>query len=363
MSIPTPVILDISEWQPPASINYDKLVKAVDGVIIRIQYGSNYIDKHYKTHINEFKKRGVPIAVYAWVRGSSHSDMETEATDFYNRAKAYNPTFWWLDVEEKSMSDMRGGVEKYRTKLKSLGAKKVGVYVANHLYASFNLDTAKFDGIWIPTYGSNNGQYNGSNPTATSNYDIHQYTSNGKLSGYNGSLDLNRIVRKGFDYFFGGASSSESNSGNSNSSSSGAKYSTSGKTIYKMAEDVKNGKAGNGDARKKVLGNYYTGVQAVVNYHAGGSNKAAAMNVLAKETLAGKYGNGDARKKVLGNYYDEVQTIINKGSVPSTKTYTVKSGDTLSGIASKLGTTYQKLATKNGIKSPYTIYPGQKIKY
>ena len=39
------------------------------------------------------------------------------------------------------------------------------------------------------------------NPTATSNYDIHQYTSNGKLSGYSGPLDLNRIVRKGFEYF------------------------------------------------------------------------------------------------------------------------------------------------------------------
>ena len=55
--------------------------------------------------------------------------MEREATDFYNRAKAYNPTFWWLDVEEKSMSDMRTGIEKYRAKLKSLGATESwGIY-------------------------------------------------------------------------------------------------------------------------------------------------------------------------------------------------------------------------------------------
>jgi lysozyme len=218
MSIPKPVILDISEWQTPSSINYDKLAKALDGVIVRVQYGSNYIDKHYKTHITEFQKRGIPVAVYAWVRGSSLSDMEKEATDFYNRVKAYNPAFWWLDVEEKSMSDMRAGVEKYRAKLKTLGAKKVGAYIANHLYAGFNLDTAKFDGIWVPTYGSNNGQYNGSNPTATSNYDIHQYTSNGKLNGYSGPLDLNRIVRKGFDYFFGKSSSSSNDSSSSNNS-------------------------------------------------------------------------------------------------------------------------------------------------
>lgn len=42
--------------------------------------------------------------------------------------------------------------------------------------------------------------------------------------------------------------------------------------------------------------------------------------------------------------------------------YTVKSGDTLSGIAqSQLGdaTRYLELATLNGIASPYTIYPGQ----
>lgn len=203
MAIPIPVILDISEWQTPTTINYDKMAKALDGVIVRIQYGSNYVDKHYKTHIAEFQKRGIPVAVYAWVRGSSLSDMEKEATDFYNRAKAYNPTFWWLDVEEKSMNDMRTGVEKYRAKLKALGAKKVGAYIANHLYVGFNLDTAKFDGIWIPTYGSNNGQYNGSNPTATSNYNLHQYTSNGRLAGYNGPLDLSRIAKGKFSDFFG----------------------------------------------------------------------------------------------------------------------------------------------------------------
>jgi len=46
----------------------------------------------------------------------------------------------------------------------------------------------------------------------------------------------------------------------------------------------------------------------------------------------------------------------------TTAVYTVKSGDTLSGIASKHGTTYQKLAAYNGIANPNLIYVGQKIK-
>lgn len=43
-------------------------------------------------------------------------------------------------------------------------------------------------------------------------------------------------------------------------------------------------------------------------------------------------------------------------------TYTVKSGDTLSGIAEKYGTTYQTLANYNGISNPHMIYEGQVIK-
>ena len=42
--------------------------------------------------------------------------------------------------------------------------------------------------------------------------------------------------------------------------------------------------------------------------------------------------------------------------------YTVKAGDTLSGIAAKYGTTYQKLASYNGIANPNVINVGQKIK-
>lgn len=44
------------------------------------------------------------------------------------------------------------------------------------------------------------------------------------------------------------------------------------------------------------------------------------------------------------------------------KVYTVVKGDTLSSIAKKYGTTYQKLAKYNGISNPNKISVGQKIK-
>jgi len=61
---------------------------------------------------------------------------------------------------------------------------------------------------------------------------------------------------------------------------------------------------------------------------------------------------------------DEVNKLLGAPATeePVKQYYTVVKGDTLSSIARKYGTTWQKLAELNGIKSPYTIYVGQKIR-
>lgn len=47
----------------------------------------------------------------------------------------------------------------------------------------------------------------------------------------------------------------------------------------------------------------------------------------------------------------------------TSNTYTVKSGDTLAKIAAKYsGVTYQQIAALNGLKAPYTIFVGQKLR-
>lgn len=195
------MIIDISHHQLPSKIDYDKLSKQVKWVIIRTQYGSRVIDKHYKTHHREFQKRGIPTAAYAWVRGVSIDDMKAEAIDFYQRTKEFNPTFWFLDVEEKSMNDMRAGVSAYIKALRNCGAEKVGIYISHHLYEEFNLNLDEVDAIWIPRYGNNDGTFN---KEPDFNCDIHQFTSKGRLEGYDGDLDLNRLTgTKPLEFFTG----------------------------------------------------------------------------------------------------------------------------------------------------------------
>lgn len=55
-------------------------------------------------------------------------------------------------------------------------------------------------------------------------------------------------------------------------------------------------------------------------------------------------------------------TSSTTNSATTVSSYTVKSGDTLSAIAAKYGTTYQALASANSISNPNDIYVGQVIK-
>ena len=56
----------------------------------------------------------------------------------------------------------------------------------------------------------------------------------------------------------------------------------------------------------------------------------------------------------VDNYVENIDKIYAE--------YIVKSGDTLSAIANKYNTTYQQIAKDNNIKNPNKIYPNQKLK-
>jgi LysM repeat protein len=64
--------------------------------------------------------------------------------------------------------------------------------------------------------------------------------------------------------------------------------------------------------------------------------------------------------KLTGTAARSAQTTIK--SAATTSSYTVKAGDTLSGIASRYGISLSKLLSANGLKSTSIIYPGQKLK-
>lgn len=92
---------------------------------------------------------------------------------------------------------------------------------------------------------------------------------------------------------------------------------------------------------------------------------------LANEVIEGKWGNGEDRRVALTNAgynYDEVQAIVNQKmgttKAPSKKYHTVVKGDTLWGIAQKYygdGNKYKDIAKANNISNPDIIHAGQKL--
>lgn len=197
-------IIDVSGWQLPSDMDYDTMAQHVSAVIVRVYGGSKItktnnasyttgIDKSYKTHITEFQKRGIPVAVYAYALGTSEKEMREEAREFYKAAAPYKPTYYWIGVEEETMPDMDKGVRAFREELEKLGAEKVGLYIGTYFMAEQQISAEGFDAVWIPTYGDNTGYYDAA-PQTDIEYHLHQYTDRGWISGFNHDLDLNQIA-------------------------------------------------------------------------------------------------------------------------------------------------------------------------
>lgn len=124
----------------------------------------------------------------------------------------------------------------------------------------------------------------------------------------------------------------------------------------------------------QVNGKYIRGY-GVPKYSSGSSDSAPVtptktVDELAQEVLDGKWGNGTDRKERLtaaGYDYSAVQAKVNalvKKQESTPVYYTVKSGDTLSGIAKKYSTTVSAIQKLNPtlIKNVNLILTGWKIR-
>lgn len=333
-----PTIIDISEWQ--GNIAWGTTKDGVHFAILRIQDGT-YLDAKLARNIKGCEENGIPYYCYGFYRNGG----ATEAARMVSRAKAAGATKvrgYVLDVEVSGQSV--SGIKSAMATLNATGLDN-GMYIANHLYGEYGGHSYGEKWRWIPTYGKNDGKAH----TPPSHYcDLWQFTSAGSVPGISGGVDCNALNgKRELSSFTAGTAKPSTPAGSGTADLTQDAATLLGNTLA--------GEYGNGETRKQKLGSRYEEIQALVNHVC-----TAQKSVLASEAMAGKYGNGETRKRALGTRYEEVQEVINsKYGASKAKTYTVRSGDTLSGIAARYGTTYQALAAKNGIANPNKIYPGQ----
>lgn len=380
-----PTIIDISEFQ--GGIAWATCKSNIHFAIIRVQDGT-YQDARAGRNISECERLGIPYYVYGFYRNGG----AVEAARLVSRTKALggaNCRGHVLDVEVGGQSV--AGINSAVATLNQTG-RDTGVYIANHLYSQYaGVKGQKW--TWIPTYGVNDGAAH----TPPRHYcDLWQFTSAGRVPGIGGNVDCNALNgKRDLASFTAGAKPVEPQkpeqadpslplhvlvgnvlagmygNGENRKVSLGSRYAEVQEAVNHvcfartsaLADEVQSGKWGNGDERKRALGTRYDEVQAEINRRAGLDKKS--VDQIAEEVLAGKWGNGrDRRNRLASAGYDPdaVQAKVNaKLGVTSSNAryYTVKSGDTLSEIGAELGVNWKDIAAKNGISSPYTIYPGQ----
>lgn len=351
---------DISSWQ--GDIDIKRLAEQVDFFIFRGYTGSSK-DKKVERNVQLAIEAGKPYGLYVYSYALNIAKAIAEATDLVNLANSFSvkPKFLVIDMEDADGYKRKYGMPS-NSQLEEICRiqcdifEKAGYYAI--IYASSSWFRNQLVGLgnryekWIAHWPVSGGKQTGNDTSSdlenANNLGIWQYTSEGRLDGYDGRLDMNYIYK---DVILGG---------------SGLNVNMS--DISKIADEVIAGKWGNGEDRRNRLTEAGYNPVVVQNEVNNKLRKPSYSNEdIANQVIAGKWGNGEDRKKRLlsaGYNYNIIQDIINKKLNVikySYKTYIVKPGDTLSGIASKFGTNYKKIANDNNISNPNVIYNGQKL--
>lgn len=354
--------IDISAHQ--GDINLSALKSQIDFVIIRVGYGvDGYIDGKFKRNADLCKSLGIPFGFYWYSYALNVDGAKKEAQNFLNAVAPYKDSYsmgCWFDMEDADGYKKKKGMPSNQTlreicatwcKIVENSGYYAGVY-ASESWFNNQLKGSELDRYdkWVAQWPTNGSIQKGLSVSANSRNDVSlwQFTSAARFNGYNGTLDCNYAYKDSYKVGNNNSSNDSSTIENENITPTG--------TTLELTVEVMQGKYGDGEERKKLLGTKYTEVQNFINHIS-----TASVDTLISEVMQGKYGNGDIRKTVLGNRYNEVQNKINSTNKSKEITYIVKSGDTLSGIAEKYNTTYQKIAKDNGISDPNKIYVGQKI--
>lgn len=347
--------IDISHWQD--GIDLEKV--PCDFVIMKATEGVWMIDNCCDKFYRQAKSMGRLLGVYHYADGG---DYKAEADFFLKKVSAYiGEAVLVLDWEGDGNKLFNTGKDKEWVKnwcdyvYKKSGVKPI-VYTSK-AFMPLIKGIGDYE-LWIAQYADTSTTGYQVKPWNEGAYDciMRQYSSTGRLPGYLGNLDLNK--------FYGDKEKWKSLAkvANKNEPVKKEEPNKPKESLLELVAKTMQGKFGVGDARKKALGGRYGDVQNVINHIA-----SAKASVLAEEVKTGKYGVGELRKTVLGDRYDEVQKIVNaesgKNNASTSATYyIVKSGDTLSKIATRFGTSYQRLAKMNNISNPNKIYTGQKIR-
>lgn len=311
-----------------------------DFVIIKATEGKSYVDKSCDGFFQQALSLGKKLGVYHFANNSDNTAQQ-EADWFIQNTRGYiGKAIPVLDWEDNVTDNVPWALEWLQRVEEAYGCKPL-IYMSESVVNRHDwspVANANY-GIWVAKYRDNLPDYNydmsnaGNMPSIKywSTMALWQWTSTGRLNGWNGNLDCN--------VFYGDAAAWDKYVG-TNSGTVAPSNPVPSAPAEKPSESYQTYTVQSGDTLSGIASRFRTTYQ-----------KIAADNGIANPNIIHP-------GQVLKIYGGSTQS----NSSSSYQTYTVKSGDTLSGIGSKFGVSYQKIAADNNISNPNLIHPGQVLK-
>ena len=320
--------LDVSAFQ--GEVDWERVKAAgYQFSMLRSGYGFNTIDNQFKRNASECNRIGLPIGAYWFCYAVSPQTAVQEADGCINTISGYRLDYpVCYDIEQASVayaagegvtmtSDLaRNIVQSFCDRIESKGYYAMFYSNKNFFDTYLGSSLSKRYAFWYARYTDS---FDGTN------CGIWQYSSQGSIPGIGGNVDLD----EGFIDYASVIKSAGLNhlSGTSPAPSPSPSPSPAPDYITYVIQP--------GDTLSEIAQRYGTTVS----------------------TLSSLNGISDPNKIYAGNTL-KVPENGNSGA----QYYTIRSGDTLSGIAQKFGTTVSALAALNGISDPNKIYAGNTIR-
>jgi LysM repeat protein len=339
--------VDWSRYQGPNGVfgyGHDKFAIAQIG---GVNGDGIYKQSTYETQVASAIAQGKRAHTYIWYQvGSNASLGEQVLNTFLPQVQTPKGSIVALDYESGASPDKQANTNAILHGMRMI--KAAGYTPMYYSYKPFTLANVYTDQIirefpnslWMAAYPSYN-------VTPTPNYDvfpsmdgvsIYQFTSTYIAGGLDGNIDLTGITDNGY-------------TANNNPATQ-----TPAISQGQQAESTPNADIAVGNQVKvKFSANAWATGQAIPSWVKGRTYSVAQVS--GNRVLLAD----------INSWINKSDTEISSVSsapiqAPATSTYTVRSGDTLSSIASKFGTSYQALASLNGISNPNLIFVGQTLR-
>lgn len=320
----------------------------INAVVVKVSDGQSYVDPAASVNIANAKQAGMAVHAYHYFRAKTVADAKLEARWFDKKLKlvGFDKTkdgYVVVDVEDSSLKSLSAAeltkvTNAFVTEMKSLGYSKIDLYTGSSFYnTELQPSNLSISQPWLARYPlyPETGQptpawYNGQKGA-------WQWSSTYKFTGIPGYFDVSQ------DY--AGKYTNVAKVDNATSTGVVKKIGSVSLVNYMKSK----GMDASYSARAKLAKQY-----GITNYTGTAAQNLALLSKLKSGVKPAKVNTTNSKLTTSSSAAKSTSTTV--------KTYTVKRGDALSGIAAKYGTSVSRLASLNGIKNTNLIRVGQKLR-